>query len=154
MENVAYESRRSLASSEKQLIGRRAAALIPDNTSLFINIGTTTEEVARALVRHEGLLVVTNNIHVAAILSPVPKIEVIVVGGAVRKTDGGYGYAATDLAARARRGWSRSVDGFRVWIVHTLAFLTDRFGASDAGRALVDHADASARSRPVTAALE
>ena len=97
VENVAYESRRSLASSEKQLIGRRAAALIPNNTSLFINIGTTTEEVARALVRHEGLLVVTNNIHVAAILSPVPKIEVIVVGGAVRKTDGGIvGEAAVD----------------------------------------------------------
>lgn len=44
--------------------------------------------------------------------------------------------AATDLAARARRGWSRSVDGFRVWIVHTLAFLSDRFGASAAGTAL------------------
>lgn len=44
--------------------------------------------------------------------------------------------AATDLAARARRGWSRSVEGFRVWIVHTLTFLSDRFGAGDAGAAL------------------
>ncbi len=44
--------------------------------------------------------------------------------------------AAAGHAARARRGWSRGVDGFRVWIVHTLAFLTDRFGASDAARAL------------------
>ena len=44
--------------------------------------------------------------------------------------------AATDLAAKARRGWSRSVDGFRVWIVHALAFLSDRFGASAAGHAL------------------
>jgi DeoR family transcriptional regulator, glycerol-3-phosphate regulon repressor len=34
-------------------------------------------------------LIITNNIHVATILSPVPKIEVIIVGGAVRKTDGG-----------------------------------------------------------------
>jgi len=43
---------------------------------------------------------------------------------------------ATDLAARARRGWSRSIEGFRVWIVHALAFLTDRFGATAAGGAL------------------
>jgi len=97
VENVAYESRRIIAFQEKQMIGRMAAALIPNNSSLFINIGTTTEEVARALTRHEGLLVVTNNIHVAAILSPVPRIEVIVVGGVVRKTDGGIvGEAAVD----------------------------------------------------------
>lgn len=97
VENVAYESRRALATAEKQLIGRLAASLIPNNSSLFINIGTTTEEVARALTRHEGLLVITNNIHVATILSPVPKIEVIVVGGAVRKTDGGIvGESAVD----------------------------------------------------------
>ena len=43
----------------------------PTNTSsLFINIGTTTEEVARALVHHQGLLVITNNIHVAQTLLP------------------------------------------------------------------------------------
>lgn len=97
VENVAYDSRRAIALAEKQMIGRAAAALIPNNSSLFINIGTTTEEVARALTRHEGLLVVTNNIHVATILSPVPKIEVIVVGGMVRKTDGGIvGEAAVD----------------------------------------------------------
>jgi len=97
VENVAYESRRIIALHEKQMIARHAASLIPNNSSLFINIGTTTEEVARALTHHEGLLVVTNNIHVAAILSPAPKIEVIVVGGVVRKTDGGIvGEAAVD----------------------------------------------------------
>lgn len=97
VENVAYEARRALALVEKQLIGRLAASLIPNNSSLFINIGTTTEEVARALTRHEGLLVITNNIQVASILSPVPKIEVIVVGGVVRKADGGIvGEAAVD----------------------------------------------------------
>jgi DeoR family transcriptional regulator, glycerol-3-phosphate regulon repressor len=89
VENVAYEARRQIAASEKQLIGKLAASLIPNNCSLFINIGTTTEEVARALVHHEGLLVITNNIHVASILAPVPKIEIIVVGGVVRKSDGG-----------------------------------------------------------------
>ena len=39
----------SLRPSEKALIGRQRRRLIPNNCSLFINIGTTTEEVARAL---------------------------------------------------------------------------------------------------------
>jgi DeoR family transcriptional regulator, glycerol-3-phosphate regulon repressor len=89
VENVAYDARRILAQVEKEGIGRLAASLIPNNSSLFVNIGTTTEEVARHLVHHEGLLVITNDIHVAHILTPLPRIEVIVTGGMVRKTDGG-----------------------------------------------------------------
>lgn len=97
VENMAYEARRQMASGEKSSIGRRAAALIPNNCSLFINIGTTTEEVARALVHHQGLLVITNNIHVAQILMPSPRIEVIIVGGMLRRSDGGIvGEAAVD----------------------------------------------------------
>ncbi|MFN4140549.1 DeoR/GlpR family DNA-binding transcription regulator [Aestuariivirga sp.] len=98
VENVAYEARRKMAALEKVVIGRHAASLIPNNCSLFMNIGTTTEEVARALVHHEGLLVITNNIHVATILMPSPKIDVILAGGMLRKTDGGIvGEAAVDF---------------------------------------------------------
>ena len=42
-ENVKYEARRQIAATEKQAIGVAAAGLIPNNASLFINIGTTTE---------------------------------------------------------------------------------------------------------------
>jgi DeoR family glycerol-3-phosphate regulon repressor len=98
VENVAYEARRKMAEAEKQRIAARAAALIPHHSSLFINIGTTTEEVARHLTRHEGLLVITNNIHVASTLMPCPGIEVILVGGLLRRSDGGIvGEAAIDL---------------------------------------------------------
>ncbi|MCP4380702.1 MAG: DeoR/GlpR transcriptional regulator [Hyphomicrobiales bacterium] len=89
VENVAYDARRAMAHDEKEQIGRHAAGLIPNNSSLLMNIGTTTEEVARYLVRHEGLMVITNNIHVAAILMPSPGIDVIIAGGLVRKSDGG-----------------------------------------------------------------
>ncbi len=89
VQNMAYDSRRQLATTEKQSIGLLAAGLNPNNCSLFINIGTTTEEVARALVQHEGLLVITNNIHVATILMHHPRIDVVIVGGMVRKSDGG-----------------------------------------------------------------
>ena len=101
VENVAYEARRNLAASEKGVIGRHAASLIPNNCSLFMNIGTTTEEVARALVGHEGLLVITNNIHVATILMPSPRIDVILAGGMLRKADGGIvGEAAVDFISQ------------------------------------------------------
>ena len=63
--NFGYEARRSLATEEKRRIGLRAAALIPDNSSILINIGTTTEQVAVALRGKQGLLAITNNINVA-----------------------------------------------------------------------------------------
>src|SRR5258708_4788151 len=87
-ENLAYEARRFVAAEEKKAIGAAAAALIPNGCSLFINIGTTTEEVASALTSHQDLLVITNNLNVAMLLYRHPRIEVIVAGGAVRRADG------------------------------------------------------------------
>ena len=87
--NLAYESRRQLATDAKRLIGQRAAALIPNNCSLLINIGTTTEQVATALRSHRGLMVITNNMNVVNILRGYDEIEVIVAGGVLRHADGG-----------------------------------------------------------------
>lgn len=97
-ENVKYEARRSMAATEKQAIGHAAADLIPDNSSLFINIGTTTEAVGDALVDHKELMVITNNINVANHLRIFPSIEVVIAGGVVRGSDGGIvGEAAVDF---------------------------------------------------------
>jgi len=97
-ENVEYEARRQIAASEKQAIGRAAADVIPDNASLFINIGTTTEAVGEALRDHKGLMVITNNINVANRLRIHPEIEVVIAGGVVRGSDGGIvGEAAVDF---------------------------------------------------------
>src|SRR6185295_19619399 len=38
VENVGYEARRFIAQAEKRAIGEAAAQVIPNNTSLFINI--------------------------------------------------------------------------------------------------------------------
>ena len=98
IENLAYEARRFIAADEKRAIGNAAAALIPNKSSLFINIGTTTEEVAAALISHEDLLVITNNLNVAMLLYRQPTLEVIVTGGMVRRTDGAVvGSSAVDL---------------------------------------------------------
>src|SRR5271154_7326959 len=93
--NLAYEARQLVAHQHKRLIGEAAARLVPDNASLLINIGTTTEEVAKALAGHSGLLVITNNLHVANELYPNKSIEVIITGGSLRQGDGGILGAVT-----------------------------------------------------------
>jgi DeoR family glycerol-3-phosphate regulon repressor len=87
IENVAYDARQVLRLAEKQRIARLAAQHVPNHASLLINIGTTTEEVARALTEHEGLRVITNNINVANILCASTEFEVIIAGGVVRRRD-------------------------------------------------------------------
>jgi DeoR family transcriptional regulator, glycerol-3-phosphate regulon repressor len=98
IENMEYEARRKIAADEKEAIGQAAAAIIPDNASLFINIGTTTEAVSKALLDHSGLMVITNNINVANRLRVFPSFEVVIAGGVVRGSDGGIvGEAAVDF---------------------------------------------------------
>ena len=87
--NIRYTDRRELNHAAKVDIGRACAAEIPNDCAVFLNIGTTTEAVAAQLVQHEGLLVVTNNINIALILSSNPAIEVVVTGGNLRRSDGG-----------------------------------------------------------------
>jgi DeoR family glycerol-3-phosphate regulon repressor len=95
MANIGYEARRSMNAAAKAAIGRACAARIPHNTSLFLNIGTTTEAVARALLAHRNITVVTNNINVANILIANEGCEVVLAGGSLRRTDGGLTGALT-----------------------------------------------------------
>ena len=97
-ENIAYRQRQLLNEAAKQSIARLVAKTVPDGCSLIINIGTTTEAIARELLRHKGLRVITNNLNVAAILSDNADCEVIVAGGLVRSRDRGIvGEATVDF---------------------------------------------------------
>jgi DeoR family glycerol-3-phosphate regulon repressor len=86
-ENIAYRQRQSMNAEAKLRIARRLAADVPDGCSLILNIGTTIEAVARELLRHRGLRVITNNLNVATILSENPDCEVLVTGGLLRSRD-------------------------------------------------------------------
>lgn len=98
IENIAYTQRQVQNSAEKERIAALVASQIPNDTSLIVNIGTTTEAVAKALYNHRGLRVVTNNLNVAAILAGNPDNEIIVVGGMVRSVDRGIiGEATMDF---------------------------------------------------------
>lgn len=106
-ENLEYNQRRQIAASEKSAIGRATAELIPDGASLFINIGTTTEAVSEALVRHKRLLIVTNNINVANRLRVHEQFEVLIAGGSVRPSDGGIvGGATVDFIGQFRADYA------------------------------------------------
>jgi DeoR family glycerol-3-phosphate regulon repressor len=88
-ENLGYGARKILMADEKTAIAKRAAQIISDNASMFINLGTTTERVAEFLVDRKGILVVTNNINVATTLWPFRNIDVMIAGGRIRHADGG-----------------------------------------------------------------
>jgi len=94
-ENIAYRQRQALQADGKSRIARAVARRVPEGCSLILNIGTTTEAIARELLRHRGLRVITNNLNVAAILSDNPDCEVIVAGGVVRSRDRGIVGEAT-----------------------------------------------------------
>ena len=89
VENLAHTQRETLHADGKARIARAVAEQVPNDCSLILNIGTTTEAIAKALLHHRGLRVITNNLNVAAILSSNPECEVIVAGGVVRARDRG-----------------------------------------------------------------
>ena len=87
--NIGYEDRRDLNEGAKRAIARACAREIPDGASIFLNIGTSTEAVARELLSHRDLMAVTNNMNVANILVANPQCEIVVAGGVLRRSDGG-----------------------------------------------------------------
>jgi DeoR family glycerol-3-phosphate regulon repressor len=97
-QNIAYRQRQAMASEAKSDIARAIAQRVPNGCSLILNIGTTIEAVAHELRNHRGLRVITNNLHIAALLSSNPECEVIVAGGLVRASDQGIvGEATVDF---------------------------------------------------------
>lgn len=101
--NIAYASRQVLHLEAKQRIARAVARHIPDHASLSINIGTTNEEIAKALMLHQGLSVITNNLNVASIMAANEDFQIIVAGGVVRARDRGIvGEATIDSISQFR----------------------------------------------------
>ncbi len=88
-ENPPYKDRVQAGVEAKRKIAEATAALIPNGASIFLSTGTTIEAVAEALMEHENLHIVTNNLHVATILMRNESFQIIVSCGQVRHSDGG-----------------------------------------------------------------
>lgn len=87
MAHREYHERRRRA-FEKEAMGVLAASLIPDDCSVTLNIGTSTEQVAQSLAGHKGLVVLSNNINVINKLIGTGVRKLILVGGTARPSDG------------------------------------------------------------------
>ncbi|MFM2476076.1 DeoR/GlpR family transcriptional regulator [Celerinatantimonas sp. MCCC 1A17872] len=102
-ENDPYPNRKMAFLQAKERIANAIAEQIPHGASLFIDIGTTAEAVAQALLQHKGLRIVTNNINVASTLLKNEDCMVILAGGEVRHRDGGIiGEATRDFIQQFR----------------------------------------------------
>ena len=95
--NTDYSMRIDHNFEEKQKIAKAVADAVPDHASIFINIGTTTEAIAHALLNHQGLKVITNNLNVAKILSVKDDFEVLIASGKVRPDGGVIGQATSEF---------------------------------------------------------
>lgn len=87
--NTAFEQREVSWTQEKKAIAEAVADYIPDGSTIFITIGTTVEQVARALLNHNHLRIITNSLRVAHILYNNPRFEVMVPGGTLRPHNSG-----------------------------------------------------------------
>lgn len=99
--NIAYRDRQTTNAAAKDAIARACVADIADGSSLFLGIGTTTEAIARALSARRNLLILTNNLNIATLLTGHDSAEVIVTGGHLRAADGGL--VGSDAAAAVGR---------------------------------------------------
>ena len=78
----AFDDRAATAAAEKQAIGRATAALLEDGDTVLLDGGTTTLEVARALLGRP-VQVVTNSLPIAQLLASSKATDLILIGGYV-----------------------------------------------------------------------
>ena len=67
----------------KAAIGRRAAALVPDGGTIFVDAGSTTAQLVEHLKGRTGLTVLTRGLESAIVLAGSPGLDVVVIGGSV-----------------------------------------------------------------------
>jgi len=80
----SFLSRTQEQAKEKELIGKKAAELIKDGSTIILDSGTTTSEVAKNLRGHRNLKVITNALNIALELADNRDISVVVPGGSLK----------------------------------------------------------------------
>lgn len=94
------EAKRSLHMSEKERIGRLAASMVRPGDAIILDSGTTTAQIARYLSDKDDIIVLTNDSGVLSHLMRKDNIEVVLLGGRLRRKNmafyGGQTEAALD----------------------------------------------------------
>jgi DeoR family glycerol-3-phosphate regulon repressor len=85
----------------KRAIARTVAMMIADGESVMLDTGTTTSFLARELLRHRRLTVVTNSSDIARLLATVNGNRVFMAGGELQQGSGAaLGSSAVDFIGR------------------------------------------------------
>lgn len=96
-----FERRMREQADAKRAIAKLVAATIHDGDSVMLDTGTTTSFLARELLGHRRLTVVTNSSDIARTLATVNGNKVYMAGGELRSDSGAsFGISAIEFVSR------------------------------------------------------
>ena len=96
-----FEKRMREMSAAKKRIAECVARTIADGESLMLDTGTTTSFLARELLGHRRLTVITNSSDIARVLGSVHGNRVYMAGGEIRPDSGAvFGLSAIEFVTR------------------------------------------------------
>jgi DeoR family transcriptional regulator, aga operon transcriptional repressor len=81
---LPYELKKSQNLSEKKRIGEKAAEFVEPGDTIIVDAGSTTYELALALLSKKRIAVVTNDLYISVKLASNPDINLICTGGTAR----------------------------------------------------------------------
>ncbi len=81
-----YSIRAELSVLEKRAIGKKAAELIKEGSTLLFDVGTTTLEIAKNIVDRKNITVITSSLPIINELANTD-IELLVLGGKLRNRE-------------------------------------------------------------------
>lgn len=84
--DVSVSEKELINVDEKRRIAQKASTLVGDNDAIIIASGTTVLFLAKLIEAKQQLTVLTSALNVALALCKKPNIEIIQLGGIVRKT--------------------------------------------------------------------
>ncbi len=112
----AVEVKRAIHTDEKIRIGRLAAAMVSPGESVVLDSGTTTLQIAMHLPDDEDITVLTNDLEILAALARKERINVVMLGGALRRKNRAF-YGAQTVGALSDLRVDKlflGVDGFDI----------------------------------------
>lgn len=92
------EAKRTIHIEEKMRVGRAAAAMIEPGDSIVLDSGTTTLQIAQHVADDDDITILSNDLDVLSALSRKEHVNVVMLGGALRRKNRAF-YGAQTLAA-------------------------------------------------------
>lgn len=79
----AIDERATEHAAEKERIGKAAAAMVADRSTIIVDTGSTTRQMLPFLQGKQGVTLITRDLDIATAATQVPGLEVVMLGGAV-----------------------------------------------------------------------